>query len=83
MGLYKLIWSNEHSWMRKKKLRYRICVLRPMMPGSESKNMEEMEEEKQEPQDIKQEKVEVQLPQKYKHVQFNKIIMNKFISTIQ
>lgn len=28
-GLYKIIWSNEHSWFTTKDLEYRIVVLRP------------------------------------------------------
>ena len=26
-GIYKLLWSNEHSWFKTKKLRYRVQVL--------------------------------------------------------
>ena len=28
-GLYKVVWSNEHSWFKQKTLNYRISVLRP------------------------------------------------------
>lgn len=28
-GLYKIIWSNEHSWFKSKTLKYRISILKP------------------------------------------------------
>lgn len=31
-GIYKIIWSNEHSWFKAKTLKYRISVLRPALP---------------------------------------------------
>ena len=32
-GFYKIIFSNQHSWMRAKILRYRYVVLRPVESG--------------------------------------------------
>ena len=29
-GLYKIIWSNEHSWFKGKILKYRISILKPV-----------------------------------------------------
>lgn len=29
-GIYKVVWSNEHSWFKAKTLAYRISVLRPV-----------------------------------------------------
>jgi hypothetical protein len=29
-GIYKLVWSNEHSWFKGKALKYRIAVLKPI-----------------------------------------------------
>lgn len=29
-GLYKLVWDNNYSWFTKKKIRYRVSVLRPL-----------------------------------------------------
>lgn len=34
-GIYKLIWSNEHSWFKAKTLKYRISVLRPSLAEEE------------------------------------------------
>ena len=31
VGFYKVIFSNQHSWMRSKILRYRYVVLRPIL----------------------------------------------------
>lgn len=28
-GVYKIIWSNNHSWFKAKTLRYRALVLKP------------------------------------------------------
>lgn len=28
-GVYKVLWSNEHSWFKGKTLAYRISVLKP------------------------------------------------------
>ena len=30
MGFYKIVFSNRHSWMRAKTLRYRYVVLKPV-----------------------------------------------------
>jgi hypothetical protein len=34
-GLYKILWSNDHSWFTAKTLRYRINVLKPVEEGHE------------------------------------------------
>ena len=28
-GIYKIVWSNEHSWFKGKTLKYRISVMKP------------------------------------------------------
>ncbi len=29
-GIYKIIWSNEHSWFKGKTLKYKVSVLKPV-----------------------------------------------------
>lgn len=36
-GIYKIVWSNEHSWFKAKTLKYKISVLRPITQEEESK----------------------------------------------
>ena len=36
-GIYKIVWSNEHSWFKAKTLKYKISVLKPISSEEESK----------------------------------------------
>ena len=36
-GLYKIVWSNEHSWFKGKTLKYRISTLKPVKDSKEYK----------------------------------------------
>lgn len=36
-GLYKIVWSNEHSWFKAKTLKYKISVLRPVTHEEETR----------------------------------------------
>lgn len=56
-GLYKIVWSNEHSWFKAKTLKYKISVLRPITQdeevrlkegGNDSKLSKLVEESKEE-----------------------------------
>mmetsp|Transcript_17153 Transcript_17153/g.12264 ORF Transcript_17153/g.12264 Transcript_17153/m.12264 type:complete len:232 (+) Transcript_17153:457-1152(+) len=47
-GIYKILWSNNHSWFKAKTLRYKISVMKPVIEerkGGEVKVQEEMKEE--------------------------------------
>ena len=39
-GFYKILFSNEHSWMRAKALKFRYVVLRPVVCNEIVKNRE-------------------------------------------
>ena len=41
-GLYKVLWSNEHSWLTGKTLKYRVSVLRPVIEGGDDKQVLDM-----------------------------------------
>ena len=34
-GVYELIWDNSHSWLREKKLNYKVDVTRMQMTDNE------------------------------------------------
>ena len=36
VGFYKILFSNQHSWVRSKRLRYRYVVLKPVSPSVET-----------------------------------------------
>lgn len=43
-GVYKVLWSNEHSWFKGKTLAYRISVLKPLL-DEEAKSESNLTEE--------------------------------------
>jgi len=43
-GVYKVLWSNEHSWFKGKTLAYRISVLKPLL-DEETKSESNLAEE--------------------------------------
>mmetsp|Transcript_10133 Transcript_10133/g.10088 ORF Transcript_10133/g.10088 Transcript_10133/m.10088 type:complete len:218 (+) Transcript_10133:917-1570(+) len=47
-GIYKILWSNNHSWFKAKTLRYKISVLKPGQIKEDRKE-EPLEESKEEP----------------------------------
>ena len=40
-GIYKVLWSNDHSWFKAKTLHYKIAVLKPVLQKKEEKEQEE------------------------------------------
>jgi hypothetical protein len=43
-GVYKILWSNSHSWFKAKSLHYRILVLSPVNENENSTQFESQNE---------------------------------------